>query len=114
MENECMNDVQEQDRADQSATVFPALIQVQGIPGVLPSARPGNRRICILLDHPIARHLGAFSWLLLAAGLAARHTKMALIVGGVVFIGLLIGLINGARWLFGKSASKVTTKVEGT
>jgi hypothetical protein len=103
---ECMNDVQEQDKADQSATVFPALIQVQGVPGILPSSRPGNRRIWVLLDHPIARHLGAFSWLLLAVGLSAKHPRMAVIVGGVVFIGLLIGLINGARWLFGKSGRR--------
>ncbi|HEU0142708.1 MAG TPA: hypothetical protein VFQ79_23495 [Bryobacteraceae bacterium] len=104
MEKECMNGVQEQDKAEQSATVFPALIQVQGIPGVLLSARPGNRRIRLLLDHPIARNLGAFSWLLLAVGLSAGHPRMAVIVGGTVFIGLLIGLVNGARWLFGKSA----------
>ena len=99
-----MNDVQEQDRADTATTVFPALIQVQGVPGALPSAKAGNRRIWVLLDHPVAKHLGAFSWLLLAVGLSARHPRMAVIVGSIVFIGLLIGLVNGARWLFGKNA----------
>jgi hypothetical protein len=107
MEKECMNDVQEQDRAEQPPTVFPALIQVQGIPGVLPSAKRENRRIWLLLDHPIARHVAAFSWLLLAVGLAARHPRMAVVVGGIVFIGLLIGLVNGARWLFGKSGPRL-------
>jgi hypothetical protein len=75
MEKKSMNDVQEQDRAVQPPTVFPALIQVQGIPGVLPSAKRENRRIWLLLDHPVARHLAAFSWLLLAVGLAARHPR---------------------------------------
>jgi hypothetical protein len=97
-----MNDVQEQGRADESTAVFPALIQVQGIPGVLRSARPETRRIWVLLDHPIAKHLGAFSWLLLAVGLSATHPRMAVIAGSIVFIGLLIGLVNGARWLFGR------------
>jgi hypothetical protein len=31
---------------------------------------------------------------------------MAIIVGGIVFIGLLIGFVNGARWLFGKNAER--------
>ena len=101
-----MNDVQEQDKAEQSAAVFPALIQVQRIPGVLPSASSGNRRIWVLLDHPVAKHLGAFSWLLLAVGLAARHQRIAVVVGGIVFIGLLIGLVNAARWLFGRSGQR--------
>ena len=102
-----MNDVQEQDKAEQPPTVFPALIQVQGIPGVLPSANQENRRVWLLLDHPVARHLAAFSWLLLAVGLAVRHPGTAVIVGGIVFVGLLIGLVNGARWLFGKSGPRL-------
>jgi hypothetical protein len=32
---------------------------------------------------------------------------MAVVVGGIVFIGLLIGLVNGARWLFGKSGPRL-------
>jgi hypothetical protein len=107
MEKKCMNDVQEQDRAEQPASVLPAVIQVQGIPGVLPFAKQENRRIWLLLDHPIARQLAAFSWLLLAVGLSARHPRMAVVVGGIVCIGLLIGLVNGARWLFGKSERRL-------
>lgn len=102
-----MNKVQEQDRAAEAATVFPALIQVQGIPGVLASASSEKRRISVLLDHPVAKQLGLFSWLLLAAGLSATHPRMAVIVGAVVSIGLLIGLVNGARWLFAKNSRRL-------
>jgi hypothetical protein len=102
-----MNDVQEQDRIAESATVFPALIQVHGIPGVLPSANTGKRRIWVLLDHPVARQLGVFSWLMLAVGLSATHPRIAVILGAIVCIGLLIGLINGTRWLFAKNSRRL-------
>ncbi|MBV8553368.1 MAG: hypothetical protein JOY54_18880 [Acidobacteriaceae bacterium] len=56
----------------------------------------------MLLDHPVAKQLGIFSWLLIVLALAARRPVTAILIGAVVFIGLVIGFINATRWLFGK------------
>ena len=96
-----MKRIEEQDRTAVGTTVLPALIQIQE---PLPVTRAPNARrrcICVLLDHPVAWYLGVFSWILAGVAVAAARPITAAIVVVVVFIGLLIGLANGLRWLFG-------------
>jgi hypothetical protein len=97
-----MNPIEERDKTNESTTVFPALIQVPGMHSVLPAPKSGKRRISALLDHRVARQLGMFSWLLIILALAARRPITAVLVGAVIFLGLVIGFINAARWLFEK------------
>jgi hypothetical protein len=94
--------MEEQSKTSESTTVFPALIQIQGIRGVIPSGEPEERRITTLLDHPVTRQLGRFSWFLVVLALAARRPLTAFFVGAVISIGLAIGFINAARWLLQK------------
>lgn len=96
-----MNRTEEQDRTAARTTVLPALIQIQEPLPATPAMDARRRRICVLLDHPVSRHLGIFSWILAAAAVAAARPVTAVVLGIVIFIGLLIGLINGLRWLFG-------------
>jgi len=97
-----MNAIEEQSDKSESTTVFPALIQIQGIRGIISTGELEKRRITTLLDHPVSRQLGAFSWLLVILALAARRPLTAFLTGAVIFIGLVIGFINAARWLFDK------------
>ena len=53
-----------------------------------------------MLDHPVSRHLGIFSWMLVGVAMAAARPITAVIIGVVILAGLLIGAINGLRWLF--------------
>jgi ABC-type Fe3+-siderophore transport system permease subunit len=97
-----MSAIDEQSKTTESMNVFPALIHIQGVRGVLPTGEPQRRRITTLLDHPVARQLGTFSWVLVILALAARRPVAIVLVGAVIFIGLVIGFINAARWLFEK------------
>jgi len=97
-----MSIIDEQSKTAESTNVFPALIHIQGVRGVIPTGEPQRRRITALLDHPVSRHLGTFSWILVILALAARQPLSAFLVGALVFIGLAIGFINGTRWLFEK------------
>jgi ABC-type Fe3+-siderophore transport system permease subunit len=97
-----MSAIDEQSKTTESTNVFPALIHIQGVRGVLPTGEPQRRRITALIDHPVSRQLGTFSWILVILALAVRRPLSVFLVGAVVFIGLVIGLINAARWLFEK------------
>jgi hypothetical protein len=88
-------------RTAEGITVLPALIQIQGPLPVAPVVKTGRRRISVLLDHPVCRYLGIFSWVLVAVAIGATKPIAAGFVAIVVFAGLLIGAINTLRWLFG-------------
>jgi hypothetical protein len=96
-----MNRTEERDRAAAGTTVLAALIQIQGPLPVTPAPNARKRRISTLLEHPVSRHLGMFSWALVGMAVAATKPITAVIVAIVVFVGLLIGVINGMRWLLG-------------
>jgi hypothetical protein len=96
-----MNFADESEKTTFDRTVLPALIQIQGSPSMLTAEKTRKRRIVALLDHPVSRHLGIFSWMLVGVAVAAARPITAVIVGAVIFAGLLIGAINSLRWLFG-------------
>jgi hypothetical protein len=108
-----MSAIEEQSNKSESATVFPALIHIQGVRGVIPTGEPQRRRITALLDHPVSRQLGAFSWLLVILTVAARRPLSAFLAGAVLFIGLVIGFINAARWLFEKQEQRASQGGKG-
>jgi hypothetical protein len=97
-----MNRVDEQEKTTAERTVLPALIQIQGSPSIVTVGQPRKRRIIAILDHRVSRHLGIFSWMLVAVAMAAARPITAVIAGVVILAGLLIGAINGLRWLFGE------------
>ena len=97
-----MNAIDEQSNTAESTNVFPALIHIQGVRGVIPTGEPQRRRITALLDHPVSKQMGTFSWIPVILALAARRPLSAFVVGAVIFISLVIGFINAARWLFEK------------
>jgi hypothetical protein len=94
-----MSAIDEQSKTAESTNVFPALIHIQGVRGVIPTGEPQRRRITALLDHPVARQLVTFSWVLVILALAARRPVAVVLVGAVILIGLVIGFINATRWL---------------
>jgi hypothetical protein len=96
-----MNRIDEQDPGTSTRT-FAAIIQMQAVPELLPTPNAQKRRITMLLDYPAAKGLALFSWLLVVLALMVRQRAMAIVVGVVIIAGLMIGLINGARWLFGR------------
>ncbi len=96
-----MNRIEDRDRVPAGSTVLPALIQIQGSLAVAPAPNARKRRIVALLDHRVCKHLGISSWVLVAMALAAARPMTALIVAIVLFAGLLIGAVNGLRWLLG-------------
>jgi len=60
------------------------------------------RRITVLLDYPVVKQLGWFSWLLVAVALAATRPVVAIPMSIVVLGGLLVGIINATRWVFAR------------
>jgi hypothetical protein len=56
----------------------------------------------MLLEHPVCRYLGIFSWALVAVAVGATRPITAGLVRIVVIAGLLIGVTNALRWLFGR------------
>jgi hypothetical protein len=96
-----MNNIEESDRTAAGATVLPVLIQIQGPLPLAPAPNARKRRIYELLDHPMSRHLGIFSWALVGVAAAATRPLAAVVLAILVFVGLLIGVINGLRWLLG-------------
>ena len=82
-----------------STRVIPALLQIQQLePGC--AAEAPRRRITLLLDHPVVKQLGWFSWLLVIVALAATRRVTAIPISVLVLAGLLVGIINTTRWLF--------------
>jgi hypothetical protein len=54
----------------------------------------------VLLDHPVVKQLGWFSWLLAMVALGATQKVTAIPISVLVLAGLLVGFINATRWLF--------------
>ena len=96
-----MNPADESEKTTFDRTMMPVLIQIQGPPSMVTAEKTRKRRIVALLEHPVSRHLGIFSWMLVGVAVAAARPITAVIVGAVILAGLLIGAINGLRWLFG-------------
>ena len=86
-----------------TARVIPALIHIEDSePRLIIAAHEPKRRITMLLDSPLVRQLGWFSWLLALVAVAATHKAAAIPVSAIVLCGLVVGLINAARWLFAR------------
>src|SRR6516225_1617428 len=96
-----MIEAQQEYRRSTSTRVIPALLQIQELePGCAPEEP--QRRITVLLDHPVVKQLGWFSWSLAIVALAATQKVATIPIGVLVLVGLLVGAINASRWLFGK------------
>jgi hypothetical protein len=76
-----------------------AVIHIQGLVSGSVTEVP-RRRITVLLDHPVVKQLGWFSWLLAMVALAATRAVTAIPISILVLAGLLVGIINATRWLF--------------
>ena len=66
------------------------------------AAKEPQRRITVLLDHPVVKQLGWFSWSLAVVALAATRPVTAIPISILVLAGLLVGFINATRWLFAR------------
>ena len=88
-------------RSSASTRVIPALLQIQELePGC--AKKEPQRRITLLLDSPVVKQLGWFSWSLVIVALVITQKVAALPIGVVVVVGLLVGAINASRWLFAR------------
>ena len=96
-----MIDAQQEYRRSPSTRVIPALLHIQELEPACTAEEP-QRRITVLLDHPVVKQLGWFSWLLAIVALAATQKVTAIPISLLVLAGLLVGLINAARWLFAR------------
>jgi hypothetical protein len=91
----------QQEQRPTSTRVIPALLHIQSLePGC--AAEEPRRRITVLLDHPVVKQLGWFSWLLTIVVLAATRPWTAIPMSILVLAGLLVGFINATRWLFAR------------
>jgi hypothetical protein len=90
----------QQDRST-STRVIPALLQIQELE-LRSVAEEPQRRITVLLDHPVVKQLGWFSWLLVIVALAATKRVATIPISVLVSVGLLAGAINASRWLFAR------------
>jgi hypothetical protein len=96
-----MIDAQQEYRRSTSTRVIPALLYIQELePGC--AAEQPRRRITMMLDHPVVKQLGWFSWSLAIVALAATRPVTAIPVSILVLAGLLVGIINATRWLFAR------------
>jgi hypothetical protein len=101
---ETMNRIDGKEPATSTRT-FAAIIQIQAAPDLPPAPNTGKRRITVLLDHPAAKGLALFSWLLVIVGFMVKQRAMAMVVSVFVIAGLLIGLVDGIRWLFSRGSN---------
>jgi hypothetical protein len=97
-----MNEIDKQGRTANATATFPAIIQIQAGACLLPTSHTGKRRIIRLLDHAAAKAWALFSWVLVIVGVMVRQRVMAMVVSVVLIAGLLVGLIEVARWLFSR------------
>ena len=96
-----MIQAQQEYRTSASTRVIPALLQIQELePGC--AAEEPQRRITLLLDHPVVKQLGWFSWSLAIVALAATRKVATIPISVLVFVGLVVGVINASRWLFAR------------
>jgi hypothetical protein len=56
----------------------------------------------MMLDHPVVKQFGWFSWSLAIVALAATRPVTAIPMSILVLAGLLVGIINATRWLFAR------------
>ena len=94
-------EAQQEYRRSKSTRIIPALLQ---IPELEPrsAAEEPQRRITVLLDHPVVKQLGWFSWSLVLVAVAATQKVATIPISVLVFVGLLVGAINATRWLFAR------------
>ena len=96
-----MIEAQQEYRRSTSMRVIPALLHIKELePGC--AAEKPQRRIAVLLDHPVVKQLGWFSWLLVIVALAAMQRVTVILISILVLAGLLVGIINATRWLFAR------------
>jgi hypothetical protein len=96
-----MIETQQEYRRSPSTSVIPALLHIQELePGC--AAEEPQRRITVLLDHPVVKQFGWFSWSLAIVALAATKKVTAIPISLLVLVGLLVGIINATRWLFAR------------
>src|SRR5215475_10901272 len=92
---------QKQEYQRLTTSISPAMIHIQGLAPRRITEEP-RRRITVLLDYPVVKQLGWFSWLLVIVALAATRPVTAIPMSILVLAGLLAGMINATRWLFGR------------
>jgi hypothetical protein len=97
-----MIETQQEYRRSTSTRVIPALLQIQELEPGCAAEEPPQRRITVLLDHPVVKQLGWFSWLLVIVALAATQKVATVPISLLVLVGLLVGAINASRWLFAR------------
>ena len=85
-----------------STRVIPALLQIQEFEPRSVAEEP-QRRIIVLLDHPVVKQLGSFSWTLAIVALAATHKIAVIPISVLLLVVLLVGVINASRWLFARN-----------
>jgi hypothetical protein len=96
-----MFDTRQEYRRSTSTRVIPALLHIQELePGCV--AEEPRRRITVLLDYPVVKQLGWFSWSLAMVALAATQKVTTIPISILVSAGLLVGIINATRWLFAR------------
>jgi hypothetical protein len=97
-----MIEAQQEYRRSTSTRVIPALLQIQELEPRSGAEEPQQRRITVLLDHPVVKQLGWFSWSLALVALAETQKVAAIPISVLVLVGLLVGAINASRWLFAR------------
>jgi len=96
-----MIEAQQEQEYRRLKSMSPAVIHIQGLVSESVTEVP-RRRITVLLDHPVVKQLGWFSWLLVIVALAATRPVTAIPMSILVLAGLLVGIINATRWLFAR------------
>jgi hypothetical protein len=96
-----MIEAQQEQEYRRLTSMSPAVIHIQGLVSESVTEVP-RRRITVLLDHPVVKQLGWFSWLLAMVALAATRPVIAIPMSILVLAGLLVGIINATRWLFAR------------
>ena len=94
-----MIEAQQEQEYRRLTSMSPAVIHIQGLVSESVTEAP-RRRITVLLDHPVVKQLGWFSWLLVVVALTATQKVAAIPIRICLFAGLLVGFINALRWLF--------------
>ena len=97
-----MIETQQEYRRSTPTGVIPALLHIQELEQPGRTAEEPQRRITVLLDHPVVKQLGWFSWSLAIVALAATRPVAAIPISVLVLVGLLVGAINASRWLFSR------------
>jgi hypothetical protein len=97
-----MIEAQQEYRRSTSTRIIPALLHIQELEQPGSATEEPQRRITVLLDHPVVKQLGWSSWLLAIVTLAATQKVAAIPISVVVLAGLLVGFINAMRWLFAR------------